>query len=52
MSSSVKSIFLIVLISCSMELKSQIRVNQIGGQDNPITVAVPFVSFAPDLHHW
>jgi hypothetical protein len=48
MSSSVKSMFLIVLIFCSLELTSQIRVNQIGGQDNPITVAVPFVSFAPD----
>ncbi len=27
---------------------SQVRINELGGQSNPITVAVPFISFAPD----
>lgn len=26
----------------------QVRINELGGQSNPITVAVPFLSFAPD----
>lgn len=26
----------------------QVRINELGGQSNPITVAVPFISFAPD----
>lgn len=27
---------------------SQVRIDELGGQSNPITVAVPFASFAPD----
>lgn len=38
--------FLVVFYTLST--RAQIRINQLGGQTNPITVAVPFLGFAPD----
>lgn len=52
MKSRLLKTFAIVLISCPILLSAQdVGVGELGGQDtdrNPITTAVPFLSFAPD----
>lgn len=47
-----RSFFKIMILSLipgfTIAQGSQVRINELGGQSNPITVAVPFISFAPD----
>lgn len=48
MRSFFKIIILTLIPGFALAQGSQVRINELGGQSNPITVAVPFISFAPD----
>lgn len=48
MRSFFKIIILTLIPGFTLAQGSQVRINELGGQSNPITVAVPFISFAPD----
>ncbi len=43
-----QAIFVIASCTISLAQGSQVRVNELSGASNPITVAVPFLNFAPD----
>lgn len=48
MRSFFKIIILTLIPGFTLAQGSQVRINELGGQSNPITVAVPFIGFAPD----